>query len=141
MIKYAEWDRKLVEANETEIFHMTGCLSTCDIYEYSAEPEIEYVNPSETESNIIQIGFHFKSGRHELKEQANIIKYLYKLLTIKSIYSLFQYIIYDWDSCFADVGGYLGLLLGQSIYGIYETAIVWLSWIVKYVKIKMNTNS
>ena len=28
--------------------------------------------------------------------------------------------IYDIDNFIADVGGYLGLLLGQSIYGIYE---------------------
>ena len=32
----------------------------------------------------------------------------------------FQYIIYDWNNFVADVGGYLGLLLGQSVYGMYE---------------------
>ena len=72
MIKYAEWDRQLVEANETEIFDITGCLSTCDIYEYSVESQIEYVYPSER--NMFQLGFQFKSGRHELKEQANTFK-------------------------------------------------------------------
>ena len=34
--------------------------------------------------------------------------------------SCLQYVIYDIDNFIADVGGYLGLLLGQSIYGIYE---------------------
>ena len=31
--------------------------------------------------------------------------------------------VYDFNSFFADVGGYLGLLLGSSIFGIYETFI------------------
>ena len=33
---------------------------------------------------------------------------------------LFQYIIYDGNSFVADVGGYLGLLVGQSLYGLYD---------------------
>ena len=33
---------------------------------------------------------------------------------------ILQYIIYDWNNFVADVGGYLGLLLGQSVYGMYE---------------------
>ena len=31
----------------------------------------------------------------------------------------FQYLIYDFNALVADVGGYLGLLLGHSVYGIY----------------------
>ena len=31
-----------------------------------------------------------------------------------------EYLIYDFNSFIADVGGYLGLLLGQSLYGIYQ---------------------
>ena len=33
-----------------------------------------------------------------------------------------EYLIYDLNSFVADVGGYLGLLLGQSLYGIYQLA-------------------
>ena len=40
--------------------------------------------------------------------------------------ALFQYIVYDSDSFIADVGGYLGLLLGQSVYGLYEIITQWL---------------
>ena len=42
---------------------------------------------------------------------------------------LLQYVIYDYSSFIADVGGYLGLLLGQSLYSFYlmmeERARVW----------------
>ena len=40
----------------------------------------------------------------------------------------FQYIIYDIDAFTADVGGYLGLLLGQSIYGLYDMVSQWLGY-------------
>ena len=34
--------------------------------------------------------------------------------------------IYDWNDLVADIGGYLGLLLGQSVYGIFELLTLWL---------------
>jgi hypothetical protein len=36
-----------------------------------------------------------------------------------------QYVIYDYDSFIADIGGYLGLLLGQSAFGIYVYVVGW----------------
>ena len=33
--------------------------------------------------------------------------------------------IYDFNAFFADVGGYLGLLLGSSLFGIYEIVANW----------------
>ena len=38
---------------------------------------------------------------------------------------MFQYLVYDYDSMIADVGGYLGLLLGHSALSIAETATGW----------------
>ena len=35
-----------------------------------------------------------------------------------------QYLIYDFDSFIADVGGFLGLLLGFSIFSIYKDMAV-----------------
>jgi hypothetical protein len=32
-----------------------------------------------------------------------------------------QYIVYDFNSFFADVGGYLGLLLGHSLLSMYTS--------------------
>ena len=37
-----------------------------------------------------------------------------------------QYIVYDADALVADLGGYLGLLLGHSIYSVLVTITGWL---------------
>ena len=42
--------------------------------------------------------------------------------------NLFQYIIYDWNSLLADLGGYLGLLVGQSIFDMYQLMAGWMNW-------------
>ncbi len=38
-----------------------------------------------------------------------------------------QYVIYDYNSFVADVGGYLGLLLGHSLMGMATTGFVWVT--------------
>ena len=43
----------------------------------------------------------------------------------------FQYITYDGNAFFADVGGYLGLLLGQSVIAIYDMAVVYMASVAK----------
>ena len=54
----------------------------------------------------------------------------------------FQYIIYDMDAFIADVGGYLGLLLGQSIYGLYDIVSQWLGYkIMKWGNAKTIRNA
>ena len=59
---------------------------------------------------MVYLEMFFKSGSHDLKE---------------------QYIIYDVNSMFADIGGYLGLLLGDrwannSILSVSLLLIGWL---------------
>ena len=41
-------------------------------------------------------------------------------------HSRFQYYDYDFNSFIADVGGFLGLLLGHSIYSFYQVAADWM---------------
>ena len=41
------------------------------------------------------------------------------------MYSSLQYYSYDFNSFIADVGGYLGLLLGHSIYSFYNVVEMW----------------
>ena len=39
----------------------------------------------------------------------------------------FQYWLYDFDAFIADVGGYLGLLLGQSLFGAHQFFSRWVA--------------
>ena len=47
---------------------------------------------------VFRIMVQFLSGRHEVKE---------------------QYLIYDLNAFIADIGGFLGLLLGHSVYSVF----------------------
>ena len=42
--------------------------------------------------------------------------------------------VYDFNSLVADVGGYLGLLLGESIFGIFGTVFLWMATIISRKK-------
>ena len=112
--------------NETEIFMTTGCLSSCDKYDYTLSPltNIKTIKSQAIGKNYITLRFIITTGRHEEKEQVQMEKEIYlmgmEFMILSNDVNLFQYIIYDWNSLLADMGGYLGLLLGQSIFGIYQ---------------------
>ena len=54
--------------NDTQIFQLTGCLSSCDKYHYSAYPraDIEWLNGYK---DSLQISFMIPNGHNEVKEQ------------------------------------------------------------------------
>ncbi len=52
--------------------------------------------------SVLSISLGFKNARHDLRQ---------------------EYIVYDGNSFIADVGGFLGLLLGYSILGIFESIV------------------
>jgi hypothetical protein len=52
----------------------------------------------------VRLQFFFASGKLILKE---------------------QYVIYNYNSMIADIGGYLGLLMGYSLLSVYEMAVDW----------------
>ena len=118
----------LKNADDNQIFEVTRCLSTCSKYEYAVQAENslskrEYNQSNMGEPNAMGIKFHFLTGRYEVKEQVNIYPpklCLSTLLYLKMLFIHFKYIVYSFNSLVADVGGYLGLLLGQSIYGLYH---------------------
>ena len=45
-----------------------------------------------------------------------------------------QYYIHNWYSFLADIGGYMGLLLGCSLLSLYDEAV----GLLKYLKQKLN---
>ena len=89
---------KLERSNDNDVYVLTGCLPSCerDAYDMIAEPmTCKYDgNPDE-----LSLQLRITDRTYEEKE---------------------QYVIYDIDSFIADVGGYMGLLLGYSIMSLYN---------------------
>ena len=90
----------LRELDENQMFELTGCLATCDWNEFRHNVRVEKWRER-------------RDVRHG--------KYVTFAISTKGRYQeMEEYLLYDFDSFLADVGGYLGLLLGQSLYGIYQ---------------------
>ena len=85
---------------EHDIFEATGCLPPCEWSEFRHNVKNERLLDKKdmSEGTFVKIGISTKGRFQEMEE----------------------YLIYDFNSFTADVGGYLGLLLGQSLYGIYQ---------------------
>ena len=103
LLALANISRMLDEADENDIYEMTGCLSSCekDSYTLSADP-LETNTATVYNGDIpceLHLQFRMMHTSYEEKE---------------------QYIIYDVDSFIADVGGYMGLLLGSSLLSLYK---------------------
>ena len=92
--------RRLHEADARTIYELTGCLASCERYEYHR-----------IDSDIVsyQAGIFLPS---HLTMQFTMVD--------RSIEDRKQYVIYDFNSFIADVGGFMGLLLGFSILSIYD---------------------
>ena len=99
---------------------MTGCLSSCekDIYRIVAEP----------------IYTLQKTGKCEEF-------YLLLRITDRSYEKRKQYIIYDTDSFIADIGGYMGLLLGCSIMSVFNEIDLILSSCISRLKTKIGNKN
>ena len=101
LLALANMTRVLKEADGNDIYEMTGCLSSCekDRYSVSAEPTIR---AEELWSSPLTCQVHFEFIMQE-----------------SSYHLEEQYHLYDIPSFLADIGGYMGLLLGSSLLGIY----------------------
>ena len=89
--------KRFESATAKQIYEMTGCLSSCERNKYhKIEGELE---KKIRKNGDLKISFLMTEGSYEERE---------------------QYIIYDLDSFIADVGGFMGLLLGCSILSLYN---------------------
>lgn len=99
--------KELINFGEQEIADAYGCLSSCNFTVYDLREtsgrRSQFENIPGTE--VIRANFMVLDSTYLAKK---------------------QYIIYDHGSLIADVGGYLGLLLGQSILTFYDVIISWL---------------
>ena len=102
-------------SDESEIYKMTGCISSCTKDEFDVVEASEMV-PMKTWQTLgfggtepagakaLKLYMYFINGQYDERE---------------------QYVIYDLNSFIADVGGYMGLLLGMSLQGMFETVEEW----------------
>ena len=102
MSAYRSAINTLVTGNENAVYNLTGCLSLCDKSEYSIGQYTDLRVNQWGYKNILALNFFMPTTTHSVKE---------------------QYVIYDGNSFVADVGGYLGLLLGHSLLGIFKNAV------------------
>ena len=71
-LEYGKLVQLLQQGNATQIYKSTGCMPSCDRYEYGFHPKIEYREPAEADSLFLQ--FVFTSGRHEMREKARSVQ-------------------------------------------------------------------
>ena len=77
LTKYRDLNLKLYEAAENEIYEMTGCLSTCDKFEFAVQPMTDLTltkTTSEEKANTVRLAFYFTTGRHDLREEVKLAR-------------------------------------------------------------------
>ena len=88
------------------IYEKTGCLASCEKYEFG---KLETTLVKKTgwlgckAAGICNLDLKLEIPQHEITYQVTQ-----------------QYFVYDFDSFIADVGGFMGLLLGFSILSLYD---------------------
>merc|ERR1712061_542020 len=96
----------MTDKSEDEIYNLTGCIPLCKRDEIHVESTGDFnkrIYPSK--NSKLTLTFIFKDGSYQEVQ---------------------EYIVYDIYSFIADVGGYLGLLLGYSLLSIYQDVTKWI---------------
>ena len=92
---------KLQYADAETVYEMTGCLASCEKFEYEISGySVELSSKSRVPRRIcdLTLGLEMNDASFEEKK---------------------QFFVYDFNSVVADVGGFMGLLLGFSMLSIY----------------------
>ncbi len=92
------WMDRITHLDEKHIHEVTGCLGPCNMtaYKLTRDGGLKSV-PNSADGTVLLMRLSI-AGRYETKE---------------------QYLVYTTDCFIADVGGYLGLLLGHSMYSLF----------------------
>ena len=98
-------ENKYKKFSEANLVNLTGCLPSCDRFEISLD-ETKDIHTWPHPDPTMMLVFQFEDGTYDVRE---------------------EYIVYDTSNFIADVGGYLGLLMGHSILSIYYLCTGWLA--------------
>ena len=95
--------KELEQADATEVYEMTGCFSSCekDKYDVTLENWSEDTSYKNTYSQALFVFTIYE--RSYIEEE--------------------QYVVYDSNSFLADIGGFLGLILGSSMLNVYDEVV------------------
>ena len=95
------------DMSEDEIFNKTGCIPSCtrDEIKLVGSDDRRIISENGEEPKLILL-FIFEDGSYHVRQ---------------------EYFVYDTGSFLADVGGYLGLILGYSLLGLYNTIADWMA--------------
>ena len=113
----------LDEAESNTIYSLTGCLSSCQRDDYQ-DVESSFMVLNKTQETRTKRSLSFLGGLGGLmgsilnKNEEIELELKFRIIS-SSHKEEDQYIIYDFNSFFGDVGGFLGLLLGYSILSLY----------------------
>ena len=100
--KFKNITTQLENANANTIYELTGCLASCERNEYEiTDVSFTTQRANECQGGKLDLHLEFEMSKGSYKEEE-------------------QYFLYDYNSFIADVGGFLGLLLGYSMLGIYD---------------------
>ena len=90
--------KRMNRLDEREIFDMTGCMPGCSKSKFELVTTYQD-NMIDNDKKVAEFRLYYNRGEYDLWE---------------------EYYIYNWGSFIADVGGYLGLLLGSSVLSMYH---------------------
>ena len=78
-MKYSAFSEEFADADQSKVFEMTGCLSNCEVYQYSIEHygnvEPYKFTPDEREddpvwvNNTLLLEFFFQAADYELRDE------------------------------------------------------------------------
>ena len=94
--------RKLEQSGATGVYDTTGCLSSCEKVKYDLWLENWPESKNRKKHSEVLLIFTIYERSYQEEE---------------------QYIIYDSNSFFADIGGFMGLVLGSSMLNIYDEVV------------------
>ena len=94
------------DLSEADLANLTTCLPRCSRDEMSLRETPRISSYPSGPNPRMTLSFLFYDGSFDVRE---------------------EYLVYDICNLIADVGGYMGLLVGQSILGIYYLSTHWLT--------------
>ena len=100
--EFEDWEMK----TEVEIFDKTGCMPSCKRNEIRLDTVYETESQSYPYDPKVTLIFEYRDGMYNLNE---------------------EYLVYDFNNMVADIGGYLGLLLGHSMFSVYSMSADWIT--------------